>query len=174
MLDEDVVRLCLLIASELVFMGKEKRNILTKHLMWLVDDFDAWNAFPWGEYMWDKFYQRTVNVVSKHTEHHLAEMKKNPKFNATYNLYGFVWAFKFEKSDYDCLFGPWSNPNVALISSPEEMRQAWFMASVDYIKGLADQDGKFVQYEEARVNGIEHHNGMCGDTKVGNVTRGNF
>ncbi|GJT41647.1 phospholipase-like protein [Tanacetum coccineum] len=60
MLDEDAVRLCLLIASELVYMGKEKRNFLTKHIMWLVDDFDAWNAFPWGEYMWDKFYQSTV------------------------------------------------------------------------------------------------------------------
>ncbi|GKD26213.1 hypothetical protein Tco_1232427, partial [Tanacetum coccineum] len=94
MLDEDAVRLCLLIASELVFMGKEKRNFLTKHIMWLVDDVDAWNAFPWGEYMWDKFYKRIVNVVSKHTEHHLAELKKNPNFNATYNLYGFSWAFK--------------------------------------------------------------------------------
>nr|GEX86166.1 phospholipase-like protein [Tanacetum cinerariifolium] len=94
MLDEDDVRLCLLIASELVFMGKEKRNFLTKHLMWLVDDFDAWNAFPWGEYMWEKFYNRNVNVVSRHTEHHLAQLKKNPNFNATYNLYGFAWSFK--------------------------------------------------------------------------------
>ncbi|GJX17419.1 hypothetical protein Tco_0218251 [Tanacetum coccineum] len=47
-----------------------------------------------GEYMWEKFYNRTVNVVSKHTEHHLDQLKKNPKFNATYNLYGFAWAFK--------------------------------------------------------------------------------
>ncbi|GJR82114.1 phospholipase-like protein [Tanacetum coccineum] len=199
MLDEDAVRLYLLIASELVFMGKEKRNFLTKHLMWLVDDFDAWNVFPWGEYMWDTFYQRAINVVSKHTEHHLAELKKNPNFNATYNLYGFVWAFKiwimesypnskkwwskkanviprglallndkkFEKSDYDFLFGPLSNLNVALISSTEEMRQAWFMANVEYIKGLADQDGNFFQDDEARVNCIEHNNGMCGDTEVG-------
>ncbi|GKC65727.1 phospholipase-like protein, partial [Tanacetum coccineum] len=121
MLDEDAVRLCLLIA---------------------------------GEYMWDKFYQRTVNVVSKHTEHHLAELKKNLNFNATYNLYGFAWAFKL------------SNPNVALITSPEVMRQSWFMASVDSIKGLADQDDKFIQDEEARVNCIEHDNGMCGDTEV--------
>ncbi|GJR83873.1 phospholipase-like protein [Tanacetum coccineum] len=94
MLDEDAVRLCLLIASELVFMGKEKRNFLTKHIMWLVNDFDAWNAFPWGEHVWDKFYQRTVNVVSKHTEYHLAKLNKNPNFNATYNLYRFGWAFK--------------------------------------------------------------------------------
>nr|GFA32854.1 phospholipase-like protein [Tanacetum cinerariifolium] len=90
MLDEDAV----LIASELVFMGKEKRNFLTKHILWLVDDFDAWNAFLWDEYMWEKFYNRTVNVVSRHTEHYLAQLKKNPNFNATYNLYGFASAFK--------------------------------------------------------------------------------
>nr|GEV32606.1 phospholipase-like protein [Tanacetum cinerariifolium] len=197
MLDEDAVQLCLLIASELVFIGKEKRNFLTKHIMWLVDDFDAWNAFPWGEYTWDKFYQKTVNVVSKLTEHHLAELKKNPNLNATYNLYGFAWAFKvsesysiskkwwskkanvipcglawskvtkFEKSDYDCLFGSLSNPNVALILSPEEMRQTWFIASVDFIKGLTDQDGNFLQDDEARVNCIEHNNGMYGDIEVG-------
>ncbi|GJV52500.1 hypothetical protein Tco_1448241 [Tanacetum coccineum] len=98
---------------------------------------------------------RTLNVVSKHTEYHLAELKKNLNFNATYNLYGFAWAFKL------------SNPNVALISSPEEMMQSWFMASVDFIKGLADQDDKFIQDDEARVNCIEHNNGMCGDTEVG-------
>ncbi|GJT62548.1 phospholipase-like protein [Tanacetum coccineum] len=48
----------------------------------------------YGKYMWEKFYSRTVNVVSRHTEHHLAQLKKNPNFNATYNLYGFAWAFK--------------------------------------------------------------------------------
>nr|GEU60341.1 phospholipase-like protein [Tanacetum cinerariifolium] len=41
------------------------------------------------------------------------------------------------------------------------------MASVDFIKGLADQDGKFLQVDEARVNCIEHNNGMYGDTEVG-------
>ncbi|GJT51441.1 phospholipase-like protein, partial [Tanacetum coccineum] len=97
MLDEDAVRLCLLIASELIFMGKEKRNFLTKHIMWLVDDFDAWNALPWGEYMWEKFYTMAVNVVSRHTEHHLAQLKKNLTFNAAYNLYGFAWAFKLSR-----------------------------------------------------------------------------
>nr|GEU72946.1 hypothetical protein [Tanacetum cinerariifolium]GEU96711.1 hypothetical protein [Tanacetum cinerariifolium] len=183
MLDEDVVQLCLLIASELVFMGKEKRNFLTKHIMWLVDDFDSWNAFPWdincGELpKQQKWWSKKANMIPR----------------------GFAWSkvTKFEKSDYDCLFGPLSIPNVVLISSPEEMRQAWFMASVDFIKRLADQDGnflpddearvncikhnnrmfgdtevgKFLQDEEARVNGIEHHNGMCFDTKDSNFVEG--
>nr|GEY30023.1 phospholipase-like protein [Tanacetum cinerariifolium] len=141
--------------SELIFMGKEKRNFLMKHIMWLVDDFDAWNAFPWSEYIWGKFYKRTVNVVSRHTEYHLAQLKKNPNFNAIYNLYGFAWAFKenvipcglawskvttFKKSDYEELFGPMSNLNVALISSPKEM---------------------------SREKCMEHYNGMYGDTEDG-------
>nr|GEW07342.1 phospholipase-like protein [Tanacetum cinerariifolium] len=138
MLDEDVVRLCLLIARELVFMGKEKKNLLTKHIMWLVYDFDAWNAFPWGEYMWEKFYNRTVNVVSRHTEHHLAQLKKNPNFNATYNLYGFAWAFK--------------------------MSQVWFKDSAEFIKGL-DAQGTFLQDDQGREKCTEQHNGICGDTE---------
>ncbi|GJV25573.1 hypothetical protein Tco_1378268 [Tanacetum coccineum] len=140
---------------ELVFMGKEKRNFLTKHIMWLVDDLDAWNAFPWGEYMWEKFYNRTVNVVSRHTEHHLALLKKNPNFNATYNLYGFAWAFKM------------SNPNVPLIASPEEMSHAWFKDSAEFIKGLDAQDGTFLQDDQCREKSMEQHNGMCGDTEDG-------
>nr|GEX62287.1 phospholipase-like protein [Tanacetum cinerariifolium] len=62
--------------------------------MWLVDDFNAWNLYPWGEYMWEKFYNRIVNVVVIHNAHHLAEKKKSLNFNATYNLYEFAWAFK--------------------------------------------------------------------------------
>ncbi|GJY72563.1 hypothetical protein Tco_0476266 [Tanacetum coccineum] len=198
MLDDDAVRLCLLITSELVFMGKEKMNFLTKHIMWLVDDLDAWNAFHWGEYMWEKFYNRTVNVVSRHTEHHLPQLKKNPNFNATYTLYGFAWAFKilesypnskkwwskkanviprglawskvtmFEKSDYEELFGPMSNPNVPLIASPEEMSHAWFKDSAKFIKGLDAQDGTFLQDDQCREKSMEHHNKMCGETEDGN------
>ncbi|GJV72417.1 hypothetical protein Tco_1492412 [Tanacetum coccineum] len=69
----------------------------------------------------------------------MAELKKNPNFNATYNLYGFAWAFKM------------SNPNVALISSPEKMSQAWFKASAEFIKGLDDQDGTFFQDDQVNM-----------------------
>ncbi|GKB52768.1 hypothetical protein Tco_0903521 [Tanacetum coccineum] len=92
--DIDAVRVCLLIIAELVFMGKEDRNCIPRHLVTLVEDFYAWNDYPWGEYMWAKFYERTVNIVYEHRQHHLDENKKNPNYNATYNLYGFAWAFK--------------------------------------------------------------------------------
>nr|GEV59745.1 hypothetical protein [Tanacetum cinerariifolium] len=41
-----------------------------------------------------KVVVRTVNIVDEHRQHHLDEKKKNPNYNATYNIYGFTWAFK--------------------------------------------------------------------------------
>nr|GEW82034.1 putative copia-type protein [Tanacetum cinerariifolium] len=92
--DTDAVRVGLLIVAELVFMGKEDMNCIPRHLVTLVEDLDAWNDYPWGEYMWEKIYERTVNIVGEHRQHHLDEKKKNPNYNATNNLYGFAWAFK--------------------------------------------------------------------------------
>ncbi|PWA39700.1 phospholipase-like protein [Artemisia annua] len=126
--DEDVVRLCLLVIAILVFMGNEDMNCIPKHILSLVEDLDAWNVFPWGEYMWDKFYQRTVNVVDRHRKDHLAKLKANPKFSATYNMYGFAWAFKE------------SILIKGLYATKLELRQPWCNDSIPFIKGLADRD----------------------------------
>ncbi|GKC17546.1 phospholipase-like protein [Tanacetum coccineum] len=92
--DMDAVRVCLLLVAELVFMGKEDRNCIPRHLVSLVEDFDCWNDYPWGEYMWVKFYKRTVNVAADHRAFHLDKKKQNPDYYPTYNLYGFPLAFK--------------------------------------------------------------------------------
>ncbi|GJT63558.1 hypothetical protein Tco_1015038 [Tanacetum coccineum] len=123
--DIDAVRVCLLIIAELVFMGKEDRNCIPMHLVILVEDLDAWNDYPWGEYMWQNFYERTVNIVADHRQHHLDEKKKNPNYNATYNLYGFAWAFKD------------SIPIVNLDPTPAEKIQAWFAHSVHEVHEYA-------------------------------------
>ncbi|GJS08274.1 hypothetical protein Tco_0365070 [Tanacetum coccineum] len=128
--DIDAVRVCLLIIAELVFMGKEDRNCIPRHIVTLVEDLDAWNDYPWGAYMWQKFYERTVNIVADHRQHHLDEKKKNPNYNATYNLYGFAWAFKD------------SIPIVNLDPTPAEKIQAWFDSSIPYFNGIVDEDGK--------------------------------
>lgn len=56
--------------------------------------------------MWAHLYKRTVNVLQKHIAaeakkaeaHDKSEttkaVKKSPKKEQTYNLYGFVWALK--------------------------------------------------------------------------------
>ncbi|PWA56703.1 phospholipase-like protein [Artemisia annua] len=175
--DDDALRVCLLIACELVFMGREDRNVIPTHIMALVEHFHEWNAFPWGEYMWEKFYTRTVNVVPKHSQHHLNAIKTNPYYQPTYNLYGFCWAFKiwiletfpkssiwwvknlnviprgiawtkvatFGKSDYSTIFGQGINPTVDLFPTLQEMREPWFIASVNFIEGLLDRDTNFSQ-----------------------------
>ncbi|GKA77505.1 hypothetical protein Tco_0783966 [Tanacetum coccineum] len=46
--DEDVVRVCLLLALDFVFMGHELRHVVSKPIVNLVDDFYKWDAFPMG------------------------------------------------------------------------------------------------------------------------------
>ena len=95
MSNEDAVRLCLLLVLEYVLMGQELRHVMSNEILCLVDDFYAWDAFPWGEYMWREFHDRVYNVVSKKRKTHLEEyMKVGPSYTATYSLYGFVFALK--------------------------------------------------------------------------------
>nr|GEV83945.1 hypothetical protein [Tanacetum cinerariifolium] len=47
---------------------------------------------------------------------------------------------KFEKSDYNRLFGLVSILNVDLYSTPAEIKEAWFIASIPFINGLVDED----------------------------------
>ncbi|PWA77936.1 phospholipase-like protein [Artemisia annua] len=95
MSNEDVVRLCMLLAVEYVLKGQELRHVLSNELLCLVDDFYAWDAFPWGEYIWMEFHNRVYNVLSKKREEHLLEfVKVGPSYKAHYPLYGFVFALK--------------------------------------------------------------------------------
>lgn len=104
--DEDAVRVCLLVTATCVFIGRERRYYIPDHLLSMVEDFSIWNSYPWGEYMWAHLYKRTVNVVQNHIAaeakkakaHDKSQtkkaVKKSPKKEQTYNLYGFVWALK--------------------------------------------------------------------------------
>nr|GFB98056.1 phospholipase-like protein [Tanacetum cinerariifolium] len=43
----DAVRVCLILVAELVFVGKEDKNCIPRHLVSLVGDVDCWNDYPW-------------------------------------------------------------------------------------------------------------------------------
>nr|GEX98513.1 phospholipase-like protein [Tanacetum cinerariifolium] len=149
---------CLLIVVELVFMGKEDKNCISRHLTTLVEDFDAWNDYPWGEYMWANFYERTVNIVDEHQQHHLDEKKKNLNYNATYNLYGFAWAFKE------------SIPIVNLDPTPAEKIQAWFDSSIPFFNGIVDEDGKGCGDDSIlalKDNSVDEDCNVCEDASAG-------
>ncbi|GKB48769.1 hypothetical protein Tco_0899522 [Tanacetum coccineum] len=56
LLDDDDVRLCLLLALDFMFMGYETRHVIANELLNLVDDLAAWNNFSLGEnYLWMSF-----------------------------------------------------------------------------------------------------------------------
>ncbi|GKB19728.1 hypothetical protein Tco_0853651 [Tanacetum coccineum] len=98
--DEDGVRVCLLLVETIVFMGREARYYIPDNLLELVDDLPAWDAYPWGEYFWRAFYNRSVNVITRHKEIVMKKHKKSVglKRNETYNVYGFVWSLKVPSS----------------------------------------------------------------------------
>nr|GEV95379.1 phospholipase-like protein [Tanacetum cinerariifolium] len=60
-LDDDVVRVCLLLALDFVFMGFELIHVISNEVLNLVDDFSAWDNFPWGHYIWEEFHKRVHN-----------------------------------------------------------------------------------------------------------------
>ncbi|GKD39844.1 phospholipase-like protein [Tanacetum coccineum] len=104
--DEDSVKVCLLLVSNIVFMGRESKNYTADNLIELVDDLSACDAYPWGEYFWRALYRRLVNVISKHKDGIKLKNKKNvsrtketknidsSKKIETYNVYGFFWSLK--------------------------------------------------------------------------------
>ncbi|GJX20602.1 phospholipase-like protein [Tanacetum coccineum] len=104
--DEDSVKVCLLLVSNIVFMGRESKNYIADNLIELVDDLSAWDAYPWGEYFWRALYRRLVNVISRHKDAVMLKNKKNVSLTKktkkidsskkieTYNVYGFVWSLK--------------------------------------------------------------------------------
>ncbi|GKC00298.1 hypothetical protein Tco_0986434 [Tanacetum coccineum] len=106
----DAVRVCLLIVAELVFMGKEDRNYVPRHLCLC---YTSGTSFEREE--------------------------EKPDYYLTYNLYGFAWAFKD------------SNPILELYATPSETKESWFIASINFINGLVDEDMNVSQDDGAGV-----------------------
>ncbi|GKD39134.1 hypothetical protein Tco_1259341 [Tanacetum coccineum] len=92
LLDDDVVRVCLLLALDFVFMGFELRHVISKEVLNLVDDFSAWDNFPWVQHIWKEFHNKMIkpwwkssleyfhNVSNASTSSHAPSKKKKSQF----------------------------------------------------------------------------------------------
>lgn len=79
---EDAVRVCLLLVAEVVFIGRGPWYIVDSHLLQLVEDFGAWNAYPWGEFLWTRFYKNLANLVPPALQCSLQrEIARKPFYN---------------------------------------------------------------------------------------------
>ena len=92
--DDDAIRISLLLVLEVIFMGRLLTCQVDDTLMRLVENIEAWNAFPWGEHIWTHLYDQLHNVMYKHTDKHLLGLKNKPTYFPTYSLSGFVFAFQ--------------------------------------------------------------------------------
>ncbi|GJY67382.1 phospholipase-like protein [Tanacetum coccineum] len=118
--DEDAVRVILLFALEIIFMGREEFLNVPLHILTLAEDFLLGIHFHKESTCGVTF----LNVVKNHAE------KKDPKKMMTYNLNGFVWALKD------------SIRNLVLLPTSGELKEDWLVRSQYYFNG---EDAPFIQ-----------------------------
>nr|GEU49327.1 phospholipase-like protein [Tanacetum cinerariifolium] len=92
--DDGSVRLCLILALEVIFIGRLLTCPVDDSLFGLVENLEACNVFPWGEHVWTQLYDSIKNVVVKHSDTHYLGLKKDRNYVPTYTLTGFVFAFQ--------------------------------------------------------------------------------
>ncbi|GKD62536.1 phospholipase-like protein [Tanacetum coccineum] len=100
--DDDAIRLCFLLALEVIFMGRLLTFIVDDTLFTLVENIEAWNSFPWGEHLWCHLYDEIKNLKERHGDEHYYGLFKDLNYVPTYTLSGFVSAFQVlshERSD---------------------------------------------------------------------------
>ncbi|GJY01230.1 hypothetical protein Tco_0359382 [Tanacetum coccineum] len=78
--DVDVIRVCLLLCLEVIFMGRLLVNEVDDTLMRLVDSLESWNAFSWGEHIWMYLYDEIMNVVCNHKSKHREGLHKSRNY----------------------------------------------------------------------------------------------
>ncbi|GJZ44104.1 phospholipase-like protein [Tanacetum coccineum] len=92
--DDDAIRLCLLLALEVIFMGHLLTFNVDDTLFSLVGNIEAWNSFPWGEHLWCHLYNEIKNLKERHGDEHYYGLFKDRNYVPTYTLSGFVFAFQ--------------------------------------------------------------------------------
>ena len=68
------------------FLGVENSKKLELFHILLVDNFDLWNRFNWGSYLWTRAVYSLTDPLTK-------RRAKQPK-DWQYSVTGFIWPFK--------------------------------------------------------------------------------
>ncbi|GKC38940.1 hypothetical protein Tco_1051324 [Tanacetum coccineum] len=92
--DNDAIRICLLLAPEVIFIGHLLTFNVDDSLFSLVENIEAWNSFPWGEHLWCHLYDEIKNLKERHGNEHYYGLFKDRNYVPTYTLSGFVFAFQ--------------------------------------------------------------------------------
>nr|GFA89330.1 phospholipase-like protein [Tanacetum cinerariifolium] len=100
LLNDDVVRVCLLLALDFVFIRFDLRHVISKEVLNLVDDFVAWDNFPWGQHIWAEFHNKVYNNDHTVRKGHLKKTATlSPTYLPTYTFQGFVFPLKVVRTE---------------------------------------------------------------------------
>ncbi|EOY16474.1 Uncharacterized protein TCM_035241 [Theobroma cacao] len=82
----DATRMAFVLIAKNILFDQEYRRRVTPWLLSLVEDIDAWNAFPWGHYVW----RLTEDYLLKGFE--VPDSNSQKATRLRYNMYGFAWS----------------------------------------------------------------------------------
>ncbi|KAI3748101.1 hypothetical protein L6452_10971 [Arctium lappa] len=82
--DEDVIRVCLVVMVEMMFMGRELSQMVSDTVLRVVDDLGAFNSYPWGSHIWTHSYKQIHHAIAR----------RNDKNNNKMTMNGFAHALK--------------------------------------------------------------------------------
>ncbi|GJZ81579.1 hypothetical protein Tco_0646573 [Tanacetum coccineum] len=84
--DQDSICLCLIIALEVIFIGRLLTCPVDDTLFRLVENLEDWNCFPWAEHIWTHLYDEIKNVIENHNDEHYFGRKKDRMFGSLSHL----------------------------------------------------------------------------------------
>nr|GEX69057.1 reverse transcriptase [Tanacetum cinerariifolium] len=104
--DQDSIRVFLILALEVIFMGRLLTCSVDDTLFRLVENLEDWNCFPWGEHIWINLYDEIKNVIEKHSDEHYFEIKKDRMFGSLSHLKDVIFVgLKIQKLYQEHLVG---------------------------------------------------------------------
>nr|GEW41758.1 reverse transcriptase domain-containing protein [Tanacetum cinerariifolium] len=82
--DDDAIHLYLLLALEVILMGRLLTLKVDDTLFSLVENIEAWNSFPWGEHLRCHLYNEIKNLKEMHGNEHYYGLFKDRNYVPTY------------------------------------------------------------------------------------------
>lgn len=95
--DLDAVRLSLLYLTEWFLFGRGYRNQVDTWLLWVLDDLDQFNAYPWGSAVWRYTFRSLTRVMVGQYKNYKEKLTACQDWKGGYNLEGCPIAFQVIK-----------------------------------------------------------------------------
>ena len=89
---DDVLKLGYIAVVNMILLGHDERKNVPDMLWNMIEDLEAFQAFPWGTYIYSQslYFLRLATKVDK----------RSGKIGKKVNIYGFVWAFQVHSVTY--------------------------------------------------------------------------